>query len=359
MKSDLWRLPIRASRGTAILMRTAQREGLKSAWEEIAWRYTIAKLPLTVPVLPRTAELELSSRCNLNCMMCRKYLTEFPDAPVGFDMSFKDFQTLLDHCPSIEDMFVRGGGEPLLNSELIPIIREAKGHGVRMHLFTSATLLKEKMCRGLIDVGLHRLVFSVDGATPETYEAIREGARLYKVIDNIKTMVRLKDDLNAEHPMLSLMWIAMRENVDEIADGIRLFGDIGVKNIVVKNLNPLGDETLWKSVITVEQFEGLQDLVPLAEELDVDLTLPPPTRLHYPDRHPNCKRAWEAPLITATGDVGPCPYHRYVMGVKLGNIFEHPMSEIWNSPPYQEFRQAVVNLIRNNSVELCGGWSEA
>ena len=245
-----------------------------------------------------------------------------------------------------------------MNPELIPILREAKARGIRVLLFTSVVPLTEALCRGFIEVGLDGLIFSVDGASARTYERIRQGARFDRVMEKIAMMVKLKSELGAQYPYLSVMWIVMKDNVDELGDALRLFFDMGIPALFVKSLNPMDDDSLRRDIISREQYERLPQLKPLAEQLGIELLLPQPSRLHYPNRSPNCRRAWEAPLITATGDVSPCPYHRYISHLRyvpFGNVFRQTLAQVWNAPPWREFRSQY----RRNSAALCGGCPEA
>src|SRR5260221_5729804 len=89
-------------------------------------------------------------------------------------------------------------GEPLLHKEIVEFVRIAKDAGIiDVKLNTNATGLSERIARGLLDVGLDTLVFSVDSAVREQFEKIRIGAKFDQVVANIQ---RFNEIRTAEFP---------------------------------------------------------------------------------------------------------------------------------------------------------------
>ena len=77
-------------------------------------------------------------------------------------------------------------GESLLHPNIIRMIKYAKLKGVLdVALNTNGLLLDKEMVKHLLQAGLDRLIISVDGATPNSYENIRQGGNFEKLIKNI------------------------------------------------------------------------------------------------------------------------------------------------------------------------------
>ena len=66
----------------------------------------------------------------------------------------------------------------------------------------------------------------------------------------------------------------------------------------------------------------------------------------------HCYLPWYSAYITWEGDVLPCCYF-YDSQISFGNVFQTPFKEIWNSPKYQSFRQALAKS-RNGLCASCG-----
>jgi MoaA/NifB/PqqE/SkfB family radical SAM enzyme len=56
------------------------------------------------------------------------------------------------------------------------ILRYGRSKGVRLHVNTNATILREKQARMLIEDGAGKVTISFDGPDKATYEQMRKGA---------------------------------------------------------------------------------------------------------------------------------------------------------------------------------------
>ena len=54
-------------------------------------------------------------------------------------------------------------------------------------------MLTEEKSKAVLEANLTNLIFSIDGATKETYENARIGANFNEVIDNIKYITNLRN----------------------------------------------------------------------------------------------------------------------------------------------------------------------
>jgi MoaA/NifB/PqqE/SkfB family radical SAM enzyme len=145
---------------------------------------------------PRVVELELSNRCNLDCVMC-------PRTPQKLhlgDMSRALLDKVLDETLAVAKRSFRlhGIGEPLLSPQLRYAVERIKGHpgDHRVELFTNAHLLNRETARFLLGQGVDELVVSVAAATPAGYEAVRKSTKFDLVLKNT---VRLIDERERMH----------------------------------------------------------------------------------------------------------------------------------------------------------------
>ena len=87
-------------------------------------------------------------------------------------------------------MMLIGLGEPLLDSKIFDRIAYCEQHGVSTLLSTNGTLLDEKMSEKLLATPLAHITLSFDGASKETFETYRKGAKFEKVRENFVRFAR-------------------------------------------------------------------------------------------------------------------------------------------------------------------------
>lgn len=172
---------------------------------------------------PRTVQLETTSRCNLRCRMCAakgglspspRAAGARPDMPQ--DLYLKIIGDLGARAEHIGQLSLFMDGEPLLDRLLPERIRAAKDAGLKtVSIATNGTLLRGDTAEALLASGLDHLIVSIDGVTPETYEAIRIGARLGDVERNVREFLRLRNAAGHLLPQVEVRMIVMPENAHE------------------------------------------------------------------------------------------------------------------------------------------------
>jgi MoaA/NifB/PqqE/SkfB family radical SAM enzyme len=129
-------------------------------------------------------------------------------------------------------------GEPFLNPDLFKMIAYAKSRKIVVHSSTNGQVRFDGASAGeLVESGLDSLVFGIDGATPETYVQYRKGGNLERVLENVKTIVRAKERRGSLVPRLTLRFVAMRQNEQELPLAYRLAQELGVDFFAVKTVD--------------------------------------------------------------------------------------------------------------------------
>jgi sulfatase maturation enzyme AslB (radical SAM superfamily) len=126
-------------------------------------------LRLPVSFCLNSVNIEITNACNLTCRMCP--VNQEMQRPKTM-MSFDFFKKTIDDNPQLQFVLVFQWGEPLLHKDLPRMIRYCSDRGIRTMITSNAFLLDDKLSEDLIDSGLTRITFSVDGVA-EIYEKIR------------------------------------------------------------------------------------------------------------------------------------------------------------------------------------------
>jgi radical SAM protein with 4Fe4S-binding SPASM domain len=324
------------------------------------------------PPLPSHLQLEITSACNLRCTMC---LVSYrpPVNKLAGAMPPELFRRLVDDLPQLNRLTLQGLGEPLLSPHLPEMIRTAVQRRITVGFNTNATLLTRRRAAELVASRVDWLHVSLDGAGAAAYESIRAGADFDTVLANLAGLVAEKRAAASATPWIRVVFVAMRRNVGELPDLVRLLAGIGVDELHVQNLShsfsdadPAGryagireftaDQALWTGADAERASAAFAEAGRVAGGHGLRLRLP---RLDGaapagPADGRGCSWPWEAAYVTSGGVVQPCCM---VMGddrVALGRLDEQSFPQIWNGAPYREFRRRLAGT---DPPEVCRGCS--
>src|ERR1700692_1543000 len=184
-----------------------------------------------VPALPVEYIVETTAKCNLYCPMCPRETHKQPKE----DMASEIFERLVQGAAHTgEHMMLIGLGEPLMDRAIFDRIEYCERHNISTLLSTNGTLLDERAAARLLATPLEHVTLSFDGATKESFEHYRKGAKFEKVRDNFIRFARMKHERGAKVQVVVQM-VRMERNSGEVDDFIRFWSAIpGVDQVRVK-----------------------------------------------------------------------------------------------------------------------------
>jgi radical SAM protein with 4Fe4S-binding SPASM domain len=290
-------------------MRWWNRAKLLGAW--LARRTRVNALPVEYIV-------ETTAKCNLYCPMCPRETHKQPKE----DMDEAVYDRLLREAgATAEHMMLIGLGEPFLDPKIFDRIEKCSAHGVYALISTNGTLLDEIASRKLLDSRLEHVTLSFDGATKESFEYYRKGAKFERVRENFVRFARMKHERKSKMQVVVQM-VRMERNWDEVEDF----------------------ENYWKSVPGVDEVRVKAD--------ETDLMSPDGGHAPADWTHP-CHYLWRGAIyVKHNGDVYPCCQSYNLGGSPVGNIGREAMSGIFNSPEMVRMREAHVRG-QAGEIEVC------
>lgn len=110
--------------------------------------------------------IELTSQCNMACRFCG-----FRDRKTGH-MDYALFRKIIDQIADqglAQTIMFAGGGEPLMNPQLIEAVEYCRRRGLFVNLTTNGLNLTPEVHRDLRDSGLNVLTVSLHNLSPETF----------------------------------------------------------------------------------------------------------------------------------------------------------------------------------------------
>ena len=316
-----------------------------------------------MPDFPTQLYIEVTNYCNSLCASCPLTYNHFLPHEPKHHMSWENFRRVVDQFPQLERVVLHGIGEPLLNKDLPRFIAHLKERGSEVLFNTNAILLDQKRGDSLVEAGLDELRVSLDAVTPKLYAQLRGVDRLPQVIRNLNKFVARHG--GRARPKISLWWVAMQANLLQMPDFVRLAAELGITEVYLQRLVYFGggEQIGENTTMTAEQslhamLEQQQArLVSECETLAADLGVAfrasgmttPSESISTNGQHPwqGCMRPWILMYITANGTVLPCCISPFAVQdysqIMLGNILDHPVTEVWNGKSYQKLRSAVLS----------------
>lgn len=312
------------------------------------------------PPLPVRLQAEVTGSCNLRCRMC--IVRYSPALGRSASMPLATFKRLLDAMPDVREVALQGIGEPLIAPDIFAMVAYAAGRGISAGFNTNATLLTRRAGARLIDAGLDWMCISLDGASKETYEFVRDRARWEVVERNITSFVALLRARGAVRPRLSLVMVLMRRNLHELPAVVERAAGWGIPRVSVQGLSHDFSDAPPVAYTAIADYVNDQMVTALphgeveavyeraravAERAGIDLRLPRVEERVEPiavDGVPvGCDWPWRGAYVTYSGTVLPCCMVMGTDRIALGNINEAPFAQIWEGDAFRRFRAGLMN----------------
>lgn len=311
---------------------------------------------------PRHVVIDLTNRCNTNCIACWTYspLLQKENRP---DKSWYKESLELDsllaliedlHEMGVERIRFTGGGEPLLFKGVDRLISEIKSRGIWLAITTNGILLDDERIDLLRRLKVDEIAISLWAATGETYKKIHPKSKSEEFWNIMSSMEKLKT--GEWSPSIHMLNVINRLNVHEIekmADLARNLRFDSVYFTLVDSMDDTKSLLLNKEdrLFALDQIRRLKARYPAhQEDLNFDNFQGFEDRLREVsndqeyDRHKldslPCTMGWHFARITADGFVAPC-----CKGVeyKMGNINVDRFKKIWVNQKYNAFRTLAYN----------------
>lgn len=246
--------------------------------------------------------LELTSRCNLECVHC--YADSGPYSVDLRPLTLSQYQSVLwdarsRGCASVQ--FI--GGEPTISPHLIPLCTLAREIGFEeIEVFSNLTRMNSSLWEIIKTLNI-KLATSLYGHTPQIHDNITTHTGSFQ-----KTVAAIKKAVQIGIP-IRVGVIEMNENKDAIPFVTEFLDQLGVTDHRVDHARPIGR---LGSKSPGETVQGL------------------------------CGNCWKGTAcIGASGEVSPCIMSK---GWTLGSIHSSALTQIWNSDAASHKRAKMENM---------------
>jgi radical SAM protein with 4Fe4S-binding SPASM domain len=290
---------------------------------------------------PFSLSIEPTTACNLGCPECPSGLKQFtrPTGKLDLDLHKEMLNQVKKSVFYINYYFQ---GEPFLHPQFLDLIRDAKKAKIYTATSTNAHFISKEKADEIVKSGLDRLIISIDGMTQATYEQYRVHGQLQKVIEASRFLVESKKQLQSSTPHLIFQFLAVKPNEHEIPAVFSLANELEIDEVRIKTA----------------QFYNYEDgnaLMPTNEKYSRYKRTSSGKYILKGDPGNHCWRMWSGSVLTWDGKVVPCCFDKDAQH-SMGTLKDKSFQEIWRSPSYQNFRQAI--LTNRKRIDICSNCSE-
>jgi mycofactocin biosynthetic radical S-adenosylmethionine protein MftC len=291
---------------------------------------------------PVNVTWEITNKCNLNCRHCLSAdLMEHCDR----ELTFSQCCRLIDDLDRMSVFQVNfGGGEPFLRPDFLDILDYAHARGITTCVSTNGTMLDEKIVQRLVCMELLYIQVSLDGAVPETNDAIRGKGTFDRVLHAIELLT------GAGFPSLSSNTVVTAVNFREILDIYELGRRFGIKTRLSR-FRPSGNaRRVWQEYhLDKGQLAELSGFLSAHRDVLTGDSFFSITAEDRKDLGLNmCGAAKMTCSVVPDGTVYPCAFLQEESFI-AGNITETSLESIWRGAP--SFK--ALRDIRIDSCERC------
>lgn len=187
-----------------------------------------------LPEYPPILQIEPTGTCNLRCPQkaCDQRLIRKHRRRMF--MTFDEFCALMDEAgPHTETINFFNFGEPFLHRDAISMIAYAKKVNPRTFILSDTNghfFHTRERQQAIVESGIDRLVFSVDGATQRSYEKYRVRGNLQVVLEAMRGIVEIRNRRGLKEPEVIWKYILFRttDSDEEIEGAEKMAKEIGV-----------------------------------------------------------------------------------------------------------------------------------
>jgi radical SAM protein with 4Fe4S-binding SPASM domain len=297
--------------------------------------------------------------CNLNCVYCN---VEAKHEPAPDELTTKEAIYLVDLIYDFgSEWFGLKGGEPLMRKDVFEIIGHARSIGLNVCLLTNGYFVDGEILNNLVKYEVYTSV-SIDG--PENVNDALRGEGSYKAALSAIQKLSKAGVLNGLSMAVTSINYKEADHIVELAE------EYGARFVWFNHLLPCG-KARGKTQLepTPQQYEWflnhIYDLMhkTYKKKFDFHIHCPFFARI-FKERNPS--RFWEwfnneftgkciyflfggYLSVLENGDVIPCFYSE---GLKIGNIKEKTLKEMWEELQASDFYKRLKNP--DNLKGKCG-----
>lgn len=317
--------------------------------------------------------LELTNRCNYDCVWCPTSRQTRPRGMMPRVEAFRLLDEIADYrrrwplfslYAEIRNLiFLHVLGEPLLHPNFLEIVDHGHARGLDFCLVTNGSLLDDGLIQCLLDSGLRSIVVSLNAPDPSSYAATSAPVPYERVVEMIGALVRERFLRGVGLPRIEIQLLntasvdlpgsPLVERTDQVAQQLLFWKDLVREQERASNeVPPQLDRTeagRWQETLTYpahdvrSYFElGRNVWLVFKEACNFGNVLLPEGASVRDERAGRCplRNPYRVLCVFYDGSTSFCSLD-YDNSVNLGNVFENSIESVWGSRRLDRIRRLM------------------
>ena len=290
-------------------------------------------------IQPIDIQVETVRGCNFRCIMCDAWKAK----RISF-LSFEESKKILNQFSNSIFLTPYGIGEPFLNRDIYDIVKYASFSLKFIVGITSNFSVIDP--QKAINMGANEIMASIDSLDPEKFFLLRKG-NLDRVIENLKTILSLKQKNGQKFPTISIRTLISNENIDELENIVRFGLSIGVKKFyfqdsadgyLLRKITQFSSEDINRVIQLKEKFKNKAKIYIYLWDSKAQGSIP----------KGYCFNAFFMGTIGYDGELYTCCRHFGNKEASLGNILKDPQRALKNRLMFlKKFRSDPPDFCKN------------
>jgi radical SAM protein with 4Fe4S-binding SPASM domain len=257
---------------------------------------------------PIIAKINTYPFCNLRCQGC------FGNKDHNYSkniLTFEQYKVIIDKISDyLMTVILYDEGEPLLNKDIIKIIKYTNNLNISTAISTNLSLgLSDQTIDDLVLSGLDRLRVALDGMSQSVYEQYRVGGNLSLVKRNLQRILQIRRKHNRKTPVIEIQYLNFGYNVHQLEEAKQYAQHLGVDEFTTFLAHA---DDFWIS------YKG-----EAADRMKL-----------------GCSWIWGCLYISNDGTIFPCHYGEDNDMEPIGSIFRNNLEHLWNAFYMQNLRKS-------------------
>lgn len=276
--------------------------------------------------------LELTLRCNANCIHCGSRCGEVTSE----ELSKEDYFTFLNHVKTNFEgklpMLCITGGEPLLRNDFFEIMNYAKELGFSWGMTSNGTLITGEIAQKLKSAGMCTVSISVDG-TEEIHDRFRRVPGGYR-----RTLEGIRYLMEQGFEDVQVTTVATKKSLGCLDELFDVLQELDVDSWRILGLEPIGRALDFQDyALDLAEQRRMLDFIKAKRQEGYPVTYGCPHYLgldyerEVRDWYFLCNAGVYTASIMANGDIGACLDIERRPETVQGNILRDDFTEVWRN----------------------------
>jgi tetratricopeptide (TPR) repeat protein len=337
---------------------------------------------------PYNIQINVTSKCNLNCLFCWQRNKNSSNYDYNESLSFYRLTKLITELNllNVRDVLLTGDGEPMYEPDkLVRLMEKIKSYGIYGSLTTNGTLFLEDHIKKIVEIGWDNISMSIQSSNSEIQDRIRGVKGSFsRNLQNIKLFNKYKTLYSSNKPSLSICPVIFNQNYKGLIDLFKFSNENNISRVLVTPIKGFEDYLIKLRLNSKQELE-LEKYVKEAKEFaeesnietDVDRNLKREMvkdsnrmkklmlldikkykklslMLDSPFISLPCYEPWLGLVIDESGKVGCCCENYKEEG--LENLNERTLKSIWHGSYFTNLRKSILIGKLPFHCHKCGAW---